>query len=372
MTRRPAEGVHVDAGAVVAHGDDDLGPGAARVKQHLRGGRLARGQALLGRLDAVVDGVPHDVHQRFGEFREDGEVEFGLTAAHLPADVLALRPRDVADGAVQSVGECPHRNHPRPGRPFLEFVDDAGQLPELVHLAGVDAHVLRDVRPESQLRARRFPHEPDEFVQPRHRHGKRICGGSGARRCGGVRLSTAARNSRRVSGGRRGNRRGGRLRPAPVRRPVQSGDHRVEVDLVRRPADRGRKDRPDRVDTGKQRVDGARRRSRCTRPDRLEDLLHDVRDPAHVVQPDDGGAALDVVCVTEEAGHEVGVEAVLLQAQQAGSEPIEGCRCLLLEHVPEGGVVARDAHLASSGRSWPTRASAGSRCSSAAMPEPVP
>jgi hypothetical protein len=43
--------------------------------------RLARGGARVGGLDAVVDGVAHDVRERVADLLDHGLVEFGLGAA---------------------------------------------------------------------------------------------------------------------------------------------------------------------------------------------------------------------------------------------------------------------------------------------------
>ena len=50
-------------------------------------------------VDAVIDGVADQVKQRVGELMQHAAVHFGVGAASLPADVLALRPRQVAHGA---------------------------------------------------------------------------------------------------------------------------------------------------------------------------------------------------------------------------------------------------------------------------------
>ena len=77
---------------VVGDGDDHLGPELHGVEAHGRLRRLARGHPLVGRLDAVVDGVADQVQQRVAELLEHAAVELGVLAPHLPAHVLARRP----------------------------------------------------------------------------------------------------------------------------------------------------------------------------------------------------------------------------------------------------------------------------------------
>jgi hypothetical protein len=51
-------------------------------------GRLARGRALLGRLEGVVEGVAHDVDQRIDQLLDDQLVELGIAAGEFEGDFL--------------------------------------------------------------------------------------------------------------------------------------------------------------------------------------------------------------------------------------------------------------------------------------------
>ena len=65
---------------------------ATRVKRaqlHAPSCRLTCGNALLGRLDAVVHGVAERVHERIGDAVDDDLVELGILARQHELDVLA-------------------------------------------------------------------------------------------------------------------------------------------------------------------------------------------------------------------------------------------------------------------------------------------
>ena len=79
----------VQATAVVGHFDDDM-PALVRGGQGQRAGRWLAGRlALLRQLQAVVDGVAHQVHQRIGDLLDQPLVQFGAFAQGAQGDLLA-------------------------------------------------------------------------------------------------------------------------------------------------------------------------------------------------------------------------------------------------------------------------------------------
>ena len=74
----------LDAGAVVAHLDDDLVAAVARAQRDHALVGLAGGAARGGQLDAVVDGVAHEVQQRVVELLDEHLVELGVAADDAP------------------------------------------------------------------------------------------------------------------------------------------------------------------------------------------------------------------------------------------------------------------------------------------------
>jgi len=75
----------------------------------LRG--FARGPALLGRLDAMVDGVADHVHEGVGKF-----------------DLLAGLAREIADQARHALEEVADRDHAHGHGSMLDVGGDAGKL----------------------------------------------------------------------------------------------------------------------------------------------------------------------------------------------------------------------------------------------------
>ena len=82
----------VDAAAVVADFDVDLAALVIGPQPDAAVARLAGRGAALGRFDAMVDGVAHQVRQRVTDRLDQSLVQLGLTALGLQADFLAELP----------------------------------------------------------------------------------------------------------------------------------------------------------------------------------------------------------------------------------------------------------------------------------------
>ena len=99
LERLGGDPVGVDPAAVVGDLDHDLAARVVRAqRQHALGG-LAGGDALLGGLDPVVDGVAHEVGQRVLDGLEQPAVELGVATGHLELDLALARGREVAHDA---------------------------------------------------------------------------------------------------------------------------------------------------------------------------------------------------------------------------------------------------------------------------------
>ena len=92
----------VDPVAVVADLDDHAAAGVAGGDLDRALARLAGGQPVVGQLEAVVDRVAHEVHERVAERVDHGAVELGLRADQLELDLLAELGREVADQAREA------------------------------------------------------------------------------------------------------------------------------------------------------------------------------------------------------------------------------------------------------------------------------
>ena len=75
-------------------------------------GRLARGLALLGAFEAVVERVADEVHERVAERVDDGAVELGVLADELQLDLLAELGREVAHEPREAQEDGLDRDHP--------------------------------------------------------------------------------------------------------------------------------------------------------------------------------------------------------------------------------------------------------------------
>src|SRR3546814_20436529 len=77
----------------------DLVARLARRDRNGRGDLLARRDAILERLDAMIDRVADDMDQRIADILHHFAVEFDLAAARLKGDLLAHVLREIADDA---------------------------------------------------------------------------------------------------------------------------------------------------------------------------------------------------------------------------------------------------------------------------------
>ena len=148
-----------------------------------------------GRLDAVIERVADDVHQRIGQLLDHHLVELRVFAAQHQLDLFVQLARDFAHGARELRVDLPDRHHARLDDRFLQLVElavevarDLGQLVrgeprllqrlalmqrarerielrllddqladdvhDVIELADVDAHGLRD-RAQRQVFLRR-------------------------------------------------------------------------------------------------------------------------------------------------------------------------------------------------------------------------
>ena len=106
--------------------------------------RLARRDALGGRLDAVIDRVAQQVHERIGEPVEDRAVELELGAAQLHLDPHARALGDVARRARQRLEDAQQRRGAQLERAALQLADHAVHAVEALGERRVLARARRD------------------------------------------------------------------------------------------------------------------------------------------------------------------------------------------------------------------------------------
>ncbi len=118
--------VEIDAAAIVADFDDDLGALVVGVQVNGAARRLTSAHTLLGRLDAVIGGVADQVSERLGEGVEYGFIEVGVFAGDFQGDVFAAELGDVANYARKAAEKLLDGNHANLEDAFVKFVENAG------------------------------------------------------------------------------------------------------------------------------------------------------------------------------------------------------------------------------------------------------
>src|SRR5262249_12980852 len=109
--RRFTDGLHVDAPAVVGYLDVDRPALVSGAEADRALGRLVLTETFLFGLDAVGDGVPHQMDQRVGHQLHDRGVHLDGLALDLQRDALAGVPRAVTDHSHEGREETADRHH---------------------------------------------------------------------------------------------------------------------------------------------------------------------------------------------------------------------------------------------------------------------
>lgn len=108
---------------------------------------LASLGASRRRLDAVVDGVADQMHQRIAQLVDHSLVEFGLFAVDFQADLLLQFLSGVTHHAFEAVEKRCDGNHPRFQHAALQAVGDSRQLVDRFgHLQEAAASLLPRLR----------------------------------------------------------------------------------------------------------------------------------------------------------------------------------------------------------------------------------
>ena len=311
LDRLGPDPVGADAGAVVGDLDVDLAAVVVGAQADHALGLLARGQAVAGRLDAVIDGVAQRVGERIADRLDQRAVELGLAALHLDPDLLAALAGQIADRARQLgpagadrlhaglhdlllqlradlVQPLPAGEVPRigPGRDVLGQAvarehQLAGQVDELIEDADVDADGRVGGRPRAARRWRGGGRGGRSELD-RGDHGRALDRGGGLDR--GV-------------GGDDGRSRGrGRRVAAIVGRPRQLGREigagvgpfgLVTLDVAEHASHR--------VDQAQQQRGQGRREGQLAVAQPRQQALAHVREVLQVIEPEEPGGALDGV-----------------------------------------------------------------------------
>ena len=136
-----AQRCRVDAPAVVGDGDHDVIAALEGLDADASLGILAARDALLARLDRVIERVADHVHQRIDELLDDQLVELGVGAAQLEPHVLAEVDAQAAHDARDLLEDLRERDHAHVEHGRLELAQLA--VERLVHLREVAADARR-------------------------------------------------------------------------------------------------------------------------------------------------------------------------------------------------------------------------------------
>src|SRR6266436_6208166 len=117
-------GIH--AAAVVANLDHDLSALVISVEIDGATRRLSHSEALVGRLDAVINGVADEMHQRFGKGVENALVKIGVLTGQLESHVLATLLGDVADDARETAVKLLDGDHADFQNALVQLIQNAG------------------------------------------------------------------------------------------------------------------------------------------------------------------------------------------------------------------------------------------------------
>ena len=202
------DGGGVQPAAVVRHADLDLAAVLHRGHRHRRLRRLAGAGALLGRPDAVIDGVPHHVHQWIDQQLDRALVDLHVTALQHEPDILALllgqRAHDSRKAGQDGVDRHDAELERRRLQPPQVGFDDAGEL------CGRALSLPAGILVRRGRRFRELGGDDSDLADPGHEVGR-------SRRCARAGPSSCARRRRPAHGPARRGRppRPGRRRPPP-------------------------------------------------------------------------------------------------------------------------------------------------------------
>ena len=276
--------------------------------------RLPARWRSVGEFDAVVDRVADQMHQRVGELVQHAAIQFGVGTFDLPADVLALGPRQVADGPLELVGDRGDGNHLGPHRAILQVVEHPGLLVELGAGRRVDLEPVLEHEPDSQVSRGRFTDQSGEFLQSLERNHD-DCGGAVRQRAElmvGELIAGDDAVGRRGPHGRRRSAAatGGGWVPLPVPGPPSAGT------AVRATVLGGADGGAELVSAQQQGVDHFRGHWSSPDPQLVDQLLQVMGDPADVIESGHRRGALEGVDLAEDGAYEGLVVAGLLQLEQ--------------------------------------------------------
>src|SRR5712664_1869742 len=120
-----AEPGKVDAATIVAYFNDDLSALMIGVEIDGAANGLTGSQSFVGRLNAMIHGIAHDMHERLGQSIEDAFVEVRVLTGNFQSHVFAALFGDVANDARKTAEELFDGHHANLQNAFVQFAEDA-------------------------------------------------------------------------------------------------------------------------------------------------------------------------------------------------------------------------------------------------------
>ena len=158
----------VDAGAIVADLDHDLVARLARLQPQAAGVRLARRTTPLGRLDAMVDAVAHDMGERVDDHLHHLAVHLDIAAFQAQLDPLVEIAAQVAHHARHRREQALDPLHAGLGNHVAHVGDTGGQPLERAVQFGVGRPVAQLAR-QFVARQHHVRHAVHQLVDQRQR-----------------------------------------------------------------------------------------------------------------------------------------------------------------------------------------------------------
>ena len=310
-------------------------------------GRLALGEALLGQLDAVDDGVADQVDRGIDQAVEHPAVDLAVLAPDLPLHILAGASGDLPDGAPKAWRKGADGDHPGAHGDVLELVQDPGEVAILADRVGIPEQLGPQHVPDREVGGGGFADEADQLVHPLDRdlqapgvEARRLDGGRRRIRMGRSwnRPPLGRGRLRRVRFGRDRGRRREQWRVNRDRRPVdgtEGGFDPGHLGLVLDACQRAGDQPSETVDGLEQRIGEPRRGHPTAEPELLEEVFEPVAQVADLFQADQPRAALQGVRLAEDAVDGRRVARLRLQGQEAARHPLQPVPRLFDEERPE-------------------------------------
>lgn len=159
------DAIRVQPRAIVGDLDDDVAGFVERAQADRCLGRLAGGDARIGRLHAVIHAVAQHVHQRIVDVLDHAAIELRVLALQRQVDGLARFLAQVPDQPDHLLEGLPDGHHAHGHRVALQVARDPLELREAAAEPFIGGPRERGILGEDRLGDHQFAHHVDEVVE---------------------------------------------------------------------------------------------------------------------------------------------------------------------------------------------------------------